>query len=292
MEIQSVSTVFTDIQIGKDPKSFGRSIPSEFSKPSRLEVVAENIAEQGINNQRTKNELTPPPRTQAPDNNTPVPANLYAKILEDVEKQNQKEARLQQGPSLLNERFTPLKDTPLVDEMYQLFLKNEHIEHPELNEEREVYTQEVAGAEGAQGDITLAPQLEDLTGIVRNGVSLDGLPSMYSNNPDFSLGSSLRGDDLYKEILDNIHLEDRVLHGMMAPESPEIVQLQLEKGSQVDSDAMRFAYEYGLEFEEVSRFKEDSIPRSPVQNETGGESREGLLSAKMILNGDPNTEAL
>ena len=90
-----------------------------------------------------------------------------------------------------------------------------------LNEEREVYNQEVAGAEGAKGDITLAPQYEDLTGIVRNGVSLDGLPSMYSNNPDFSLGTSLRGDDLYKEILDNIHLEERVLNGMMAPISPE-----------------------------------------------------------------------
>ena len=292
MEIQSVSTVFTDVQIGKDPKSFGRSIPSEFSKPSRLEVVAENIAEQGINNQRTKNELTPPPRIQAPKDNSPVPANLYAKILEDIERQNQKEARLQQGPSLLEERYTPLKDTPLVDEMYQLFLNNKHIEHPELNEEREVYNQEIAGAEGAKGDITLAPQYEDLTGIVRNGVSLDGLPSMYSNNPDFSLGTSLRGDDLYKEILDNIHLEERVLNGMMAPVSPEVTQFHLEKGAQVNPAEMQFAYEYGLEFEEVSRFKEESIPRSPVRNETGGESREGLLSAKMILNGDPNTEAL
>ena len=56
-----------------------------------------------------------------PKDNSPVPANLYAKILEDIEKQNQKEARLQQGPSLLEERYTPLKDTPLVDEMYQLF---------------------------------------------------------------------------------------------------------------------------------------------------------------------------
>ena len=35
--------------------------------------------------------------------------------------------------------------------MYQLFLNNKHIEHPELNEEREVYNQEVAGAEGAKG---------------------------------------------------------------------------------------------------------------------------------------------
>ena len=53
MEIHPIYSIYrcTD---WKDPKSFGSSIPSEFSKPSRLEVVAENIAEQGINNQRTK----------------------------------------------------------------------------------------------------------------------------------------------------------------------------------------------------------------------------------------------
>ena len=95
---------------------------------------------------------------------------------------------------------------------------------------------------------------------------------MYSNNPDFSLGTSLRGDDLYKEILDNIHLEERVLNGMMAPASPEVTQFHLEKGAQVNPTEMQFAYEYGLNLKSsLGRFHS----RSPVRNETGGESREG-----------------
>ena len=135
-----------------------------------------------------------------------------------------------------------------------------------------------------------APQYEDLTGMVRNGVSLDGLPSVYSNNPDFSLGTSLRGDDLYREILDNIHLDERTLHGMMAPPPPETMQFHLEKGAQVDSESLRFAQEYGVEIEDVRNYKENADPIDVIRSETGGESREGLLSAKLLLGGNPNVE--
>ena len=278
MEIQQVNTRLTDFQIAANPK------------PSRLEFAAEMIAEQGINNQKSIKELTPPPRFTPPQENNPVPANLYAKLLVDAEEQYKKEIRLQQGPALLEERYTPLRDTPLVDEMYQLFLSNQHIDLPQLNKARETYYQEVVGAEGAQGDMAMAPEYEDMDGILRNGISLDGLPSAYSVNPDFSMGVSVRGDDLYREILDNIHLDERTLKGMLAPPTPDPMTFHLEKGAQVSSEILTFSREYGVEIEGIEKYKEKASPVEPIRSEAGGESREGLLSAKMILGGNPNSE--
>lgn len=279
MEIQPSYSLYIHNQLGIAPR------------PSRLDSAAETIAREHLNNTKSDKELEPPSRILPPENNLPAPANMYAQILVEVEEQTQKELRLKQGPAVLEQRVTPLKETPLVDELYQLFLKNKHIEHPEINEEREVYSQEVSGAEGAQGDQAMAPQIEDLTAVVRNGISIDGLPSMYSNNPDASFGNTLRGDDLYREILDNIHLEERILRPMMPPPEPPEVKGLMEKGLQTNHSELSFAKEYGIEVEKVNEYKENVDPIDTINSEIGGESRQGLLSAKMVLGGNPNVEA-
>ena len=157
----------------------------------------------------------------------PIPRNQYAQLLSELrahnERRDQEEIRLKLGQAYKDLPDVALKEKPVSDDLYQLFLENKHVEHEGLNKEREDQVELVAGSIGAQGDLSMAANYEDAPEIIRGGrpeitndysaqtqASKDELKTVTMeqiNQQELSgVHTNLRSDDLYRVVMSNRHL--------------------------------------------------------------------------------------
>jgi hypothetical protein len=157
----------------------------------------------------------------------PIPRNEYAQLLSELrannERRDQEEIRLKVGQAYKDLPEVALKEKPVADDLYQLFLENKHVEHKGLNREREDQVERAAGSIGAQGDLSMAANYEDAPAIIRGGrpeITNDYSAQTEAGKEELrtvtmeqinqqalsGIQANLRSDDLYQVVMSNRHL--------------------------------------------------------------------------------------
>ena len=158
----------------------------------------------------------------------PIPDEPYAKTIIEQQKvvraEEQKQLRLKTGQAYEDLPKIALQEKPVIDDLYQLFLENKHVEHPELDEDRKVLRDEVIGLNGVDGDLTMAPDNDDIRPFIIGGrpeIENDygqqlinekarmQNPTAEEVNIQELRGKTynLRSDDLYQVVASNRHLD-------------------------------------------------------------------------------------
>ena len=143
-----------------------RNVPDSYKSSEAqlgtLDISSRLRAEQTIDNRDSRAKARPEER--------PIPDEPFAKAIIEAEKvqyaEEQKQIRLKTGPIYEGLPKVALREEPLVDDLYQLFLENKHIEHPELNEDRIDMRERVIGLNGAGGDLSMAPTNDDIRPLI------------------------------------------------------------------------------------------------------------------------------